>query len=89
MLYCCSMSSFFIGNPGNFLSEEWVWQHDNHAEEIFSIPFFQQKLNYRHMNPVRAGSIIKAEDWNYRSASFLNGLKAENFFPLHFIDEAG
>lgn len=66
-----------------------VWQHDNHAEEIFSIPFFEQKLNYIHMNPVRAGWLEKVEHWNYSSAAFLNGLTAECFFPLHYIDEVG
>lgn len=41
------------------------------------------------MNPVVAGWVEKAENWHYSSAAFLNGLKTENFFPLHFMDAAG
>ncbi len=44
------------------------WMHDNHAEELSTAKFTNQKLNYIHMNPVRAGLVDKAEDWNYSSA---------------------
>lgn len=64
-----------------------VWQQDNHAEEIITTPFFSQKLNYIHMNPVRAGWVEKAEDWLYSSAAYLNGMKEASFFKLHFVDE--
>src|SRR5690606_27498684 len=31
------------------------WQYGNHAEEIYSDKFMWSKLDYVHMNPVRAG----------------------------------
>ena len=43
------------------------WQHDNHAEVINTNKFFMQKLNYIHMNPVRAGWVDRPEDWLYSS----------------------
>ena len=44
------------------------WQPDNHAVEITSKKFFDQKLKYLHQNPVRAGYVFKEEDWAMSSA---------------------
>jgi hypothetical protein len=44
------------------------WSQENHAEYIFSNAFMEQKLNYIHNNPVRAGIVLKAEDYKYSSA---------------------
>lgn len=44
------------------------WFQDNRPEQIYSHPFFMQKLNYIHENPVRAGIVDKAEDFVYSSA---------------------
>jgi REP element-mobilizing transposase RayT len=43
------------------------WQHDNHPVELHSLKFINQKLNYIHMNPVRAGWVEKESDWLYSS----------------------
>jgi REP element-mobilizing transposase RayT len=48
-----------------------VWTHDNHAVEIWSKKFFDQKLNYIHANPVRAGLVREQEEWIYSSAADL------------------
>jgi REP element-mobilizing transposase RayT len=45
------------------------WQYGNHAEEIFTEQFLWSKLDYIHMNPVRAGIVIKMDDYVYSSAS--------------------
>lgn len=45
-----------------------VWTADNHPEEIWSRKFFEQKLHYIHMNPVRAGWVHEPEHWRYSSA---------------------
>lgn len=50
------------------------WMHNNHAEVIQSQDFFLQKLNYIHMNPVRAGWVDKPEDWLYGSMRNYLGL---------------
>ena len=44
------------------------WSHDNHAVLVFSGKFLEQKLNYIHNNPVRAGIVSKPEDYRYSSA---------------------
>ena len=44
------------------------WERDNHAVEIVSEKFFNQKLNYIHLNPVRAGFVEQPEEWIYSSA---------------------
>ena len=46
-----------------------VWQSGNHAEEIYSENFLWSKLDYIHLNPVRAGIVRKASDYIYSSAS--------------------
>jgi hypothetical protein len=45
------------------------WQYGNHPEEIFSEKFFWSKLDYIHLNPVRAGIVDKASHYLYSSAS--------------------
>jgi REP element-mobilizing transposase RayT len=45
------------------------WQYGNHPEEIFSEKFYWSKLDYIHLNPVRAGIVAKASDYVYSSAS--------------------
>ena len=50
------------------------WQQGNHAEEIYTLPFLWDKLNYILLNPVRAGLVDKAQDFIYSSASnYVNG----------------
>lgn len=58
-----------------------VWTHENHAEEIQTKPFFIQKLNYIHQNPVRAGWVEREEDYIYSSARSLYNNEAI-FFQL-------
>jgi REP element-mobilizing transposase RayT len=45
------------------------WQYGNHPEEIFSEKFFWSKLDYIHLNPVRAGIVENASHYLYSSAS--------------------
>jgi REP element-mobilizing transposase RayT len=49
-------------------SEYQFWTHENHAEHIYSNKFMEQKLEYIHNNPVRAGIVEKPEDYKYSSA---------------------
>lgn len=46
-----------------------VWQLGNHAVEIYSEKFLWSKLNYIHLNPVRAGIVAQASAYLYSSAS--------------------
>lgn len=41
----------------------WFWEEGYHGEEIYSEEFFMTKLKYIHMNPVRAGIVLKEEEY--------------------------
>lgn len=65
------------------------WEYGNHPEEIFSEKFFWTKLNYIHMNPVRAGIVLKASEYLYSSASNYvhgKGLLDVNVASIPIID---
>lgn len=44
-------------------------QYGNHSEEIYTNKFMWSKLDYIHLNPVRAGIVEKASHYIYSSAS--------------------
>lgn len=58
--------------------------HENHAEQIFTDKFVRQKLDYIHHNPVRAGLVVKQEDYLYSSARNYAGLEA--FMEITLLD---
>lgn len=51
------------------------WQYGNHAEEVITLKFLWSKLDYIHLNPVRAGLVERATDYIYSSASNYSGNK--------------
>jgi putative transposase len=51
-----------------------LWEHENHFVELFTEAFTQQKIEYIHQNPVRAGLVYRPEDYVYSSASNYAGL---------------
>jgi REP element-mobilizing transposase RayT len=51
-----------------------LWEHDNHFVEVSSATFTQQKIDYIHHNPVRAGLVYRPEDYVYSSASNYAGI---------------
>ncbi|MES2798234.1 MAG: transposase [Bacteroidota bacterium] len=46
------------------------WKRDSVQVDLYSEFFFRQKLEYIHMNPVRAGLCALPEDYKYSSAVF-------------------
>ncbi|MEO6131066.1 MAG: transposase [Saprospiraceae bacterium] len=68
-------------------SQYQFWNHDNHAEPIFSNSFLIQKMNYIHLNPVRAGFVDKADDWMYSSAR--NYSDRTTLLDIDFYDGSG
>lgn len=46
-----------------------LWKYGNHLEEIYSEKFMWSKLDYIHLNPVRAGIVEKASQYLYSSAT--------------------
>jgi len=60
------------------------WQYGNHAEEIFSHKFMWSKLDYIHLNPVRAGIVEKASHYRYSSAN--NYVNNEGLVAIEIVD---
>jgi REP element-mobilizing transposase RayT len=55
-------------NRAQDVSTYQVWQEGSHPEAIFTEKFAKQKIDYIHLNPVRAGIVKTAEEWPYSSA---------------------
>jgi REP element-mobilizing transposase RayT len=45
-----------------------VWQQHNHPIELSTNEMIDQRLDYLHKNPVKAGFVDEPEDWLYSSA---------------------
>ena len=60
------------------------WQQDNHAEELLSNTFMQQKLDYIHNNPVQEGWVEEVQHYVYSSARDYSGGKG--LVPISFLD---
>ena len=59
---------WFAGANDKRIKNYRFWQEGNHVEEIYTMEFLTQKLNYIHHNPVRAEIVVKPEDYLYSSA---------------------
>lgn len=44
------------------------WQHENQPILLDNQEMYNQRLNYLHQNPVRAGFVVEPEHWLYSSA---------------------
>lgn len=52
--------------------EYQFWQQNNKPIELWSASVIEQKLNYIHMNPVKAGFVSRPEEYLYSSARSFN-----------------
>jgi REP element-mobilizing transposase RayT len=68
-------------NPNN--SRYQVWIQDNHPLELITEKFVRQKLDYIHLNPVRAGIVFQPIDYVYSSATAYAGRAVE--CPLEVV----
>ena len=50
------------------------WTHENHAVEMFDDIILKSKMDYIHLNPLRAGWVEHPEDYLYSSASNVSAL---------------
>lgn len=50
------------------ISAEKIWVRGYDSVALFSEKVFRQKLEYIHYNPVKAGLVETAEDWEWSSA---------------------
>ena len=65
--------------------EEWkrkhsysLWQQEKNVFSIYSEAMFMQKVNYIHLNPVRAQMVERAIDYRWSSARIWQGREAED-----------
>lgn len=54
-------------------SEHQVWQEGLHPKQLFTPEKVEQKLDYIHFNPVKAGFVDVPNDWRYSSARNYGG----------------
>jgi REP element-mobilizing transposase RayT len=55
-----------------------LWQTEKNVLPIFSERLFMEKLNYIHLNPVRAGLVERAIDYRWSSARIWQDCPAED-----------
>jgi REP element-mobilizing transposase RayT len=55
-----------------------VVDHHSNALSVFSEGVFMQKVNYIHLNPLRAGLVERAEDYRWSSARCWSGRITED-----------
>ena len=55
-----------------------LWQTEKNVLPVFSEGMFMEKLNYVHLNPVRAGVAERASDYHWSSARIWQGCPLEN-----------
>lgn len=65
----------FAGANDKRITNYRFWQEGNHVEEIYTLEFLWQKVNYIHQNPVRAEIVEQAEEYLYSSARDYAGEK--------------
>jgi len=59
----------------NKRNNDWqLWQQHNHSIELNNLKIFEQRLNYIHQNPVKAGFIGSPEYWLNSSAAVYYGV---------------
>lgn len=53
----------------------WFWEKGYHGEEIRTRAFFDTKVKYIHLNPVRAGIVEKEEEYLLSSCGDFYGIR--------------
>lgn len=62
------------------------WERNALSIELSNEPILVQKLDYIHMNPVKAGICKYPEEYKYSSYKFYNGRDIEFEFLYHYND---
>ena len=88
------MSSFEIrrwyeAHAPNYFKEfgqgDRFWQPKYYAFQIYSEGKLKEKLEYMHLNPVRAGLVKKATDWQWGSARWYASQRSVGV-PIEWIE---
>jgi putative transposase len=65
--YLLSLKKLALNPPQKRQHTHAVWQKDPCVIDLWSHRFIRQKLNYLHLNPVRAGLCEHPADWKWSS----------------------
>ena len=60
------------------------WKRDNHPVELATNKWIREKIDYIHLNPVRAGIVEEAHHYLYSSAKDYTG--EEGLIPIEVIE---
>lgn len=60
-------------NPNTTSHQFWI--HDSHPIHLYANEVMQQKIDYIHNNPVRAGFVDEPQHWKYSSSRDYFGVK--------------
>ncbi|SDM09989.1 REP element-mobilizing transposase RayT [Catalinimonas alkaloidigena] len=80
MLWLCQEAA--ARNSNNQLYQ--FWQQDNHPIELSTNTMMDQRLEYLHQNPVRAGLVREPEHYVYSSA--LDYAGGKGLLPIEFLE---
>ena len=79
--YRTSAAEYFQG----FGKGDRFWTPKYYSFEIYSQRKLEEKLEYMHLNPVRAGLVARAIDWKWSSARWYE-LRRSVGVPIRWID---
>jgi putative transposase len=65
--YLMSLKKLALAYPQKRQHTHALWQKDPSVIDLWSHKFIRQKLNYLHLNPVRAGLCEHPADWKWSS----------------------
>jgi putative transposase len=69
----------FFGKKNKHNTKYQFWQQNNHAFDLFSNKFIDQKVDYIHNNPVEARIVTEPHYYVYSSANEFSELKLSEF----------
>ncbi len=83
----------YLSSLAKLRHEKWkrehtysLWQQEKNVFSVFSEAVFMQKVNYIHLNPVRAGLVERAIDYRWSSARIWQRCASEDEPLLVDID---
>ncbi len=88
----------YLSSLAKLCRDEWkrghkysLWQQEKNVFSVFSEAVFMQKVNYIHLNPVRAGLVDRAINYRWSSARIWQGCASDDepltYLP-HLIDQS-
>lgn len=73
-----------MGHKNGNNQKHQFWQQNNNPIALTSNKMMEERLEYIHQNPVKAGFVWEAKDYPYSSATDYSGTKG--MLPINFIE---